>query len=107
MLDNNKAILMIRGEKPIIDRKYNILKHPNVKNTTDGQAKPYEHGKTDRVNASISKLNLEEIEQNKLKYISKIEQYETVTAELLSDEEIENYYIMEEYQNEREKENNK
>lgn len=44
MLDNDKAILMIRGEKPVVDKKYDILKHPNVKSTTDGQAKAYEHG---------------------------------------------------------------
>ena len=30
MLDNDKAILLIRGEKPIVDRKYNILKHPKI-----------------------------------------------------------------------------
>lgn len=107
MLDNDNAILLIRGEKPIVDRKYNILKHPNVKNTTDGQAKPYEHGKTDRANASILKLELDEIEQNEVKDIKEIKQFEKVSTELLSEEDIENYYIMEEYENEREKENNK
>ncbi len=107
MLDNDNAILLIRGEKPIVDRKYNILKHPNVKNTTDGQAKPYEHGKTDRANASILKLELDEIEQNEVKDIQEIKQFEKVSTELLSEEDIENYYIMEEYENEREKENNK
>ena len=44
MLNNNYAILFIRGEKPIKDKKYNILKHPNVKYTTDGKGKPYIHG---------------------------------------------------------------
>ncbi len=107
MLDNNKAILLIRGEKPIIDKKYNILKHPNVKNTTDGQSKPYEHGKTDRANVSILKLEPGEIEQSQVKDIQKIEQLEKVSTQLLSEEDIENYYIMEEYENEREKENNK
>ncbi len=40
MLDNSSAILFIRGEKPILDGKYDILKHPNVALTTDGKAKP-------------------------------------------------------------------
>lgn len=42
-LDNDYAILFIRGEKPIIDRKYDILKHPNIKRTEDGGAAPYVH----------------------------------------------------------------
>lgn len=42
-LDNNKAILFIRGEDPVIDRKYNLKRHPNIKLTSDGKAKPYIH----------------------------------------------------------------
>lgn len=44
MLDNQYALLFIRGERPIEDLKYDILKHPNVKYTTDGGAPPYRHG---------------------------------------------------------------
>ena len=40
-LDTNKAILFIRGEDPVIDRKYNLKRHPNIKLTSDGKAKPY------------------------------------------------------------------
>lgn len=54
MLDNKYAILFVRGERPIKDLKYNILKHPNVSLTTDGKAKPYEHGKTDNAVATIT-----------------------------------------------------
>ena len=46
LLDNDYSLLFIRGERPIFDKKYDILKHPNVKYTRDGKAKPYEHGKT-------------------------------------------------------------
>ena len=42
-LDTNKAILFIRGEDPVIDRKYNLKRHPNIKLTSDGKAKPYIH----------------------------------------------------------------
>ena len=54
MLDNKYAILFIRGERPIKDLKYDILKHPNVALTTDGNAKPYEHGKTNNSVGTIS-----------------------------------------------------
>ena len=33
LLDNNYAILFIRGELPIEDHKYNVFKHPNIKHT--------------------------------------------------------------------------
>lgn len=43
LLDNDYALLFIRGERPIFDKKYDILKHPNIKFTKDGSAKPYQH----------------------------------------------------------------
>lgn len=43
MLDNGKAIILIRGERPVVDDKYDILKHPNIKRTEDGGAAPYVH----------------------------------------------------------------
>ena len=53
-LDNEYALLFIRGERPIIDRKYNLLKHPNIKHTADGGMPPYEHGLDQFSIASIS-----------------------------------------------------
>lgn len=44
MLDNQYAILFIRGERPVLDFKYDILKHPNVALTVDGKAGVYQHG---------------------------------------------------------------
>lgn len=44
-LNNEKAILFIRGEKPVLDSKYDIQKHPNVKWTPIGGAPEYEHAK--------------------------------------------------------------
>lgn len=41
MLDNQYAILFIRGERPVLDFKYDILKHPNVAMTADGNAGVY------------------------------------------------------------------
>ena len=46
MLDNSKALVLIRGERPVIDNKYDILKHPNIKETEDGGAAPYLHSPT-------------------------------------------------------------
>lgn len=45
LLDNDYGLLFIRGERPVFDKKYNILKHPNVEYTADGKASLYEHGK--------------------------------------------------------------
>lgn len=53
MLDNQYALLFIRGERPIRDFKYDILKHPNVKLTIDGGAPPYQHGRDTLSIASI------------------------------------------------------
>ena len=35
LLDNSKCILFIRGERPALDLKYNLLKHPNIRYTED------------------------------------------------------------------------
>lgn len=43
MLPTNDALLFIRGEKPVRDKKYDIKKHPNVRRTADGRAKSYIH----------------------------------------------------------------
>ena len=42
-MDNAYAIVFIRGERPVMDKKYDILKHPNIKLTEDGGAVPYTH----------------------------------------------------------------
>ncbi len=44
MLDNRYALLFIRGERPVMDEKYDILKHPNMALTRTA-ARPYEHGR--------------------------------------------------------------
>lgn len=93
LLDNRYALLFIRGERPIMDFKYDILKHPNVAKTTDRKEKPYIHGGTENAVASISILDgvpnmpITEIEEIDGDY------------ELLSSEEIEEYF--------KEKENRK
>ena len=45
LLDNSNALIFIRGEKPITDKKFDILSHPNIKLTSDGGAVPYTHNK--------------------------------------------------------------
>lgn len=54
MLDDRYALLFIRGERPVMDEKYDILKHPNVALTTDGKELPYRHGEVTQAIASIS-----------------------------------------------------
>lgn len=75
LLDNDYGLLFIRGERPVFDKKYNILKHPRINETTDGNAKPYLHGK--------------------IKY--SIDDWQNILLsdreyELLSDEDMDNYF---------------
>ena len=88
MLDNQYALLFIRGERPIQDFKYDILKHPNVKLTTDGGAEPYRHGEDTHSIASI------QFDPELLKQAAEVEldagQHRFI---LLSEEELEEYII--------------
>lgn len=75
LLDNDYGLLFIRGERPVFDKKYDILKHPRINETTDGNAKPYLHGK--------------------IKY--SIDDWQNILLsdreyELLSDEDMDNYF---------------
>ncbi len=44
MLDSRYALLFIRGERPVMDLKYDIRKHPNYRYTAEGGAEPYRYG---------------------------------------------------------------
>lgn len=46
LLDNSNALIFIRGEKPMMDKKFDIMQHPNIKLTADGGAMPYTHDKS-------------------------------------------------------------
>ena len=89
MLDNKYAILFIRGERPIKDLKYDIMKHPNVKYSADGKAKPYKHGEVTNSIATINidlsnvkRIDTKDNEQNN----SILDEYD-----FISSEEIERY----------------
>lgn len=85
LLDNQYAILFIRGERPILDNKYDILKHPNVSKTTDGKEKAYFHGGTEKAVASIIFAENQDVED--------LREFEEITSEyeLISSEEIDEY----------------
>mgnify|MGYP000050645807 FL=1 len=92
MLDNKYALLFIRGERPIIDLKYNTFKHPNIKLTEDGGYKPYLHGNTKNAVASISiDTNISDIKGKEYTIIG--------DYEILVDEEIDEYLIKESKKN--------
>ena len=82
MLDNQYAILFIRGERPVLDFKYDILKHPNVALTADGKAGVYRHGE---VKSDVATIELISFDFNKA---PETEVAET-NYELLSDEDFE------------------
>ena len=82
LLDNQYAILFIRGERPVLDFKYDILKHPNVALTADGKAGVYRHGE---VKSDVATIELFSFDKNKA---PETEVAET-NYELLSDEDFE------------------
>ena len=87
MLDNRFALLFIRGERPIQDEKFDILKHPNVALSADGKAPPYEHGRTENAVATIS------LTPNVTAGDDYVELSET-EYELLSEEDVEARFLL-------------
>ena len=88
MLDNKYALLFIRGERPILDEKFDILRHINVGYTTDGKADCYKHGEDTHSVASI--IFDDELLQN-----APIEidiDIGVTDYELLSEEDLEEYF---------------
>jgi len=90
MLDNKYALLFIRGERPIQDLKYDILKHPNVGLTTDGHGKPYIHGFSEYSVGNLTFTQTSQIEMNK---VDDNTEEEEETYIIYSSEEIEEILI--------------
>ena len=70
LLDNSNALIFIRGERPLIDKKFDILSHPNIAKTADGKAVPYKHSKSEKylrndlsftINEDLSNIKLLEV----------------------------------------------
>ena len=97
MLDNKYALLFIRGERPVMELKYDIMKHPNIALTEDGGAEPFIHGETSE---AVADIVIEEwLEETD---VETEEQAET-GYELLSDADL--LKEIEKEENENEKEN--
>ena len=86
MLDNRYALLFVRGERPVKDLKYDILKHPAVRLTTDGQADPYIHGEPWDAGSSIELVSDPQLIAEAVANSRMIELPES-SYELLSEEE--------------------
>ena len=99
MLDNRYALLFIRGERPVMDLKYDILKHPDIRLTADGQAEPYIHGEPWDAGSSIEIVYDPELIKAAMESSKLIELPET-EYELLSEAEVEKW-TEEEMKNER------
>ena len=95
MLDNKYALLFIRGERPVLDLKFNLFEHKNVALSGLGKAKPYIHGGTENAIATLS------FDYDNFESAQEIEEI-TSDYEILSEEELEKY-IMEEFENGKEK----
>lgn len=82
LLDNNYGLLFIKGERPVKDKKYDLLKHPNIKQTLDGGHEPYIHGQAhhfidDWQNILLSSNEYELLDQEEVeKYVKEIKKNE-------------------------------
>lgn len=85
MIDNRYALLFIRGERPVMDLKFNLMKHPNVRESADGKGGMYTHGAVTKAVASIS---LQEIYGEGNVAAVSLEEWQE-EYELLTEEEIE------------------
>ena len=94
MLDNSDALLFIRGERPILDKKYDVLKHPNVRLTSDGGSIPFIHGTDTRSTCGIT------IDDSLKQQVQARSLTESINYELLSEEEIQSEFEQEEKTNE-------
>ena len=94
LLDNQYALLFIRGERAIKDFKYDILKHPNIEYTTDDKEKAYEHGMVEQASGTITIRSKRKIQE------TKDENNYATSYIILSEKEIE-IYLMEEKNNEK------
>lgn len=96
MLDNRYSLVFIRGERPVRDFKYDILKHPNVKLTTDGGAEAYRHGE-DTCSVATVRFDKELLKQAAEKDTDDIVKHRFI---LLTEEELEDKFIeLEEQEN--------
>jgi len=101
MLDNRYALLFIRGERPVMDLKYDILKHPDVRLTSDGQAEPYIHGEPWDAGSSIELVYDPELIKAATENSKLIELPETDYV-LMSEEDVEREIEMEEAKRKKE-----
>lgn len=85
LLDNSKCILLLRGERPVFDDKYDVLRHPNTRHTTDGGAPPYVHG-ADTLSFASIKIDFAALEQCDETFVL------SEDFELISDEELEHEF---------------
>ena len=91
MLDNRYGILFIRGEYPVMDLKYDLMKHPKIAFTEDGGSQPFIHGKDTRSKATIQLIGNDPELRSKAVNIEDLvnEQHEYV---VLTNEELEQKY---------------
>jgi type IV secretion system protein VirD4 len=91
MLDNRYALLFIRGERPVMDEKYDIMRHPGVSGTADGKAGVFRHGEvTKSVAAIVFDENLDPAK------LPELQLPESATYELLSEEDLEELFTKKE-----------
>ena len=75
MLENQYAILFIRGERPILDYKYDILSHPNIDLSADGEGEKYDHGRIEAPGFGVEIVDVADYPDLNLDEIPTIDEY--------------------------------
>ena len=98
LLDNSNALIFIRGERPLIDKKFDILSHPNIAKTADGKAVPYKHSKSEKylqndlsftIKEDLSNIKLLEVDGNDVKAFNFTNPQQNQNLEVSDDEKSE------------------
>ena len=98
LLDNSNALIFIRGERPLIDKKFDILSHPNIAKTADGKAVPYKHSKSEKylqndlsftIKEDLSNIKLLEVDGNDVKTFDFTNPQQNQNLEVSDDEKSE------------------
>ena len=98
LLDNSNALIFIRGERPLIDKKFDILSHTNIAKTADGKAVPYKHSKSEKnlqndlsftIKEDLSNIKLLEVDGNDVKTFDFTNTQQNQNLEVSDDEKSE------------------
>ena len=93
MLDNRYAILFIRGELPVMDLKFDLMRHPSIHGITDGGSPVFDHGNTYRDTVTVELVGKSNTAPEKEKPKTAQTTKPKIVPELLSEYDLETKFF--------------